>query len=140
MTDINRAYGILRGAVQITQDIPGFRYSNVSPSAAQKEKLSGLLSEDVHTRALQIDGLLRLLQCSPYWPDFVRKYDSNNTYDVPCVLLSDTDTFKNMIGEGPVVRLLKWAASRPTAAGDFACHGHTPELDAACAKLMEALI
>lgn len=137
---INRLYGILRGNCVIAEGTPGYRYSTCTASAQQLSLLQGLLSVDAGVRALQIDALIKLLKCSPLWPDFERKLDSTNTYDVPAVKISADMDFAAHKDNGAVASLLTWAKDKHTPNREpFIYSENDPELDVACAKLFNVI-
>lgn len=141
MSVINKLYGVLKGDTAIPQDMLGYRFSNVAPTDNQRSILAGLLDKDAAVRALQIDCLIRLLQCSPWWPDFERQVDPVNTYTVPVTTLSPDTDMSHMSGKGAITALMRWSDNHalPTA-GIFRCSENDPELDKACAKLFSVIV
>lgn len=134
---INKLYGVLKGSSNIVMGTPGYRFSDVYPTEKQSATLKGLLDADPQTRALQIDCIIKLLQCSPLWPDFERDVDPVNTYTIASVILTDTTDIADMKNCPPITGLLNWAAGKPTpTTGKFVCAENDPELDVACSKLM----
>ena len=136
MNVINKLYGVLKGDTVISKDMLGYRFSNAVPTDNQRSKLAGLLDSDATVRALQIDCLIRLLQCSPWWPDFERQVDPVNTYTVPVTILSPDTNMSHMTGKGAITALVRWSDNHALPnTGIFSCSENDPELDKACAKL-----
>lgn len=133
---INRFYGVLRGDLRITEDIPGFRFSTTYATDKQSRALRDLIPSDPREACVFIDFILKLLSCSPYWSAMIRDVDMNNTYDVE--VLSDDDMVE--LPFDPMDRLMRWEThttiedSRiPYAAGD-------PTIDRICAKLFAVFL
>lgn len=132
---VNNFYGILRGDQNISQACPGFRYSDRGPiSDKQRRILGALLPKKEEEAAVFIDYILKLLSCSPYWPEMIRSLDINNTYDVSSVSGEATLSFD------PMARLIKWEAGTSIRDDRIPYSPEDPVIDRLCAKLFAVFL
>lgn len=88
MTKVNYTYGILTGGV-VPQSSPWYRkcIGVTYTCKKQQELLSSLFSDmrNVDAIGCSADMLIKLLECSEYYSDYLTKYDPVNTYtdDLP---------------------------------------------------------
>lgn len=96
---VNYTYFILTGGI-IPEDSIWYRgfFGNLSRNNIQGRTLKDLWKER-STAAIGegTEFIIRLLQCSEYWPDYAKEYDPVNTYDtalVKPVTTNYTDSLK----------------------------------------------
>ena len=106
MLTVNYTYGILTGGVvPVTSSWYRGVVGEVSRNKIQKELLNALW-ENRNPEAIGIgtDFLISLMRCSEYWPNYISKYDSVNTYDtkvgdyLEAANRTDLLTYDNLLG------------------------------------------
>ena len=127
---VNYIYGVLRGGINITEDVPGFRYSDAQPTSEQSRAALSLMPKDPAAAAVFIAFILGMLSCSPYWPELIRDYDRVNTYDT--VVATD---IRDTLDFDPIARLKAWSKDVAFSNEKYPVHPNDPELDIIFAKL-----
>lgn len=92
MSKINYTYGILTGGAVPTSSMWYRNCKNIAYTChAQKAAMAMLWGKDRSNDAIGCgaDIMLRLIQCSDLYPEYVKEYDSVNTYSADIV--SDSD-------------------------------------------------
>lgn len=90
--EVNYTYGILSGGRN------GIRTSWSLPSAVQERALAPLWSlETESNRGRLAELLIRLLRCSPAWPDYETSKDKLNTYHIDVDLGELTIKYADLI-------------------------------------------
>lgn len=135
---INLIFGLLvGGSTSAYSSLAGYRFSTVVRNAAQRRALATLMPDDPEQRMLFADFIIKLLSCSPWWPELLRTLDPNNTYDTP--VYSGVPT--TLLEFNPMQRLMDWESSvtAPTE-GRFICSPEDPVIDRIWAKLAATLM
>lgn len=133
---INRLFGILTTDVEITADLPGYRYSDARATDKQKKALRSLMPSNSGEALLFADYLLKLLSCSPYWPEIIRKFDPENSYDIPVV--QHTPNNPLTLSFSPIQRLINWAKTVP-ASPSYPTSDREATIDFSICKLLGVL-
>lgn len=133
---INRIYGILATGVVVSLDTVGYRYSDAAASNGQLKLLKGLMPADSGSSLVFIDYLLKLLSCSPYWPEVIRTFDPQNSYDIS--VIDQQPECVISLGFNPLSRLLEWADKIPTST-KYPTADNDPRIDVAISKLLGVL-
>lgn len=78
---MNYLYGILTNGV-VTEDIPGFRYTDVMRSNASHRLLDKIISDKTPVVvAAKADLIINLMRSMPCWVSFINEFDPINTYE-----------------------------------------------------------
>ena len=80
---VNYTYFVLTNAA-IPKDSPWYRgvYGDLKRTRLQANSFDNLWQgKSINCIGATTEALLRLLQCSEYWPSYINKYDPINTYD-----------------------------------------------------------
>ena len=128
---INRAYGVLTNGV-VPCDAPGYRYTDVKCPGVVRSNVSALMGlAPVEHRGVFANILIDLMRSSALWPDYVRKYDPNNTYQ--------TEVLEACVYEGlqgiTFDDIVKWADSVTHRSEEFNKTKHDTAIDRVCNAL-----
>lgn len=138
---INRIYGILRGTARVPEDM-GYRYSDATRNRQQEAALR-FLTHDINESELGIflDFVLQLLSCSPYWPDVIRDFDPENSYEISVIPELDPEEPSKVptLSVNPMLRLVEWEATIPDSGDTYRTTAECPLLDRICAKLFHII-
>ena len=128
---INVAYGVLTNGT-VSEGSIGYRYSDVKTPISARASVSALLSlVSENARGAFVNLLLELMRSSCMWPDFVRQYDKNNTYQTEVL----ADCFVPELSEFQFSDLVAWADSCPLNSKEFSRTVNDTAIDRVCSAL-----
>lgn len=132
---INRAYGVLTDG-RVSSGGLGYRYSDVRCPRSVRVSVDSLMSlvPDKYM-GLFANLLIELLRSSHLWSSYVRKWDTDNTYQTAVV---PDDLYVELKGF-EFSELVKWADSVVRNTDEFHRSPNDPAIDRVCSALFNVI-